>query len=67
MTEPRTVAPTASERVNDLPRILNAMKEAVREALLRHKRAGNPVAAWRDGRVVWIQPDELRVEDEELP
>lgn len=61
MNEPRAVPPSARERVNDLPRILDAMKQAVREALVRHKRAGSPVAAWRDGRVVWIQPDELRV------
>ena len=67
MSEPRSLAPTANERINDLPRILEAMKQAVREALLRHKQAGNPVAAWRDGHVVWIQPDELLIEDEALP
>jgi hypothetical protein len=67
MSEPRTVSPTPSERVNDLPRILDAMKRAVREALVRHKKAGNPVAAWQDDRVVWIQPEDLRLEDEEQP
>lgn len=63
MSEPRTVAPTPSERVNDLPRILDAMRRAVREALVQHKRAGNPVASWEDDRVVWIQPDDLRIDD----
>lgn len=42
-----------------------AMKEAVRHALLTHKRAGNPVASWKDGRVVIIPADEIPVE--ELP
>jgi hypothetical protein len=31
----------------------------VREALLDHKRAGNPVAVWRDGKVVIVPPDEI--------
>ncbi len=48
-----------AERVEDIPRILKAMKQAVREALLRHKQAGNPVAVWQNGRVVWIQPKDI--------
>ena len=59
MKQPKAAVPSAMERVNDLPRILDAMREAVREALLRHKQAGHPVAAWQDGRVVWIQPEDI--------
>jgi hypothetical protein len=51
-----------AERVDDIPRILKALKQAVREALLRHKQAGNPVAIWQDGRVVWIQPKDIPAE-----
>ncbi len=36
-----------------------AVQRAVREAVLTHARAGNPVAAWRDGQVVWVQPEEV--------
>jgi len=50
---------TPAERVNDIPRILRAMQQAVREAIWRHKLAGNPVAVWRDGQVVWIQPEDI--------
>lgn len=50
------------ERVGDVAGILEAMGLAVREALLRHKQAGNPVAAWRDGQVVWVQPEDIPVE-----
>jgi hypothetical protein len=35
------------------------LQRAVQEALLRHKQAGDPVAVWRDGRVVWIPPEEI--------
>ena len=38
--------------------------EAVRDALLMHKRLRNPIAAYRDGRVVIIPPDEIPVEDD---
>ena len=48
-----------AERVEDIPRILRALRKAVRQALLRHKQAGNPVAVWQDGRVVWIKPKDI--------
>ncbi len=57
-----------AERVDDIPRTLRALRQAVQEALWQHKLAGNPVAVWRDGRVVWIQPDDIpapaRVQEE---
>ncbi len=36
---------------------------AVREALLDHKRAGNSVAIWRDGKVVIVPPEEIVWDD----
>ena len=42
-----------SEEIN------KAYERAVREALLMHKRAGNPVPIERDGKLVWLQPDEI--------
>lgn len=47
------------ERVTDIARILAEMRLAVREALALHKRAGNPVAVWRDGKAQWIQPEDI--------
>jgi len=52
------------ERLRDVGLIERALTRAVREALLRHKRAGNPVVVWQDGRVVWIPADEIQVPDE---
>jgi hypothetical protein len=40
-------------------RILDAIGDAVQEAIRDHKRAGNPIAEWRDGRVVLVPPDEI--------
>jgi len=36
-------------------------QRAVNDALRMHKRLGNPIAAWRDGRVVIIPPEEIKV------
>lgn len=57
--------PAPADRVEDIPRILEAITAAVREAVLRHKRLGNPVAVWREGRVVWLSPDEIVLEPDE--
>ncbi len=40
-----------------------AFKRAVRDTMLMHKRAGNPVAVWRDGKVVLLQPHEIDILD----
>jgi hypothetical protein len=37
----------------------SALKLAGEKALLQHKKLGNPVALWRDGKVVWIPPEEI--------
>ena len=63
MTETPDSHRTPAERVHDIPRILAEMQLAVREALLQHKRAGNPIAVWRNDRVEWIQPEDIPVED----
>ena len=60
MTEPHA-GRAPSERVEDVDRILEAMNQAIREALVQHKRLDNPIAVWRDGRVVWIQPEDIPV------
>ena len=40
-------------------KIGQVLKQAVNEALLRHRRLGNSVAVWKDGRVVTIPPEEI--------
>ena len=38
-----------------------ALRRAVREALLRHKKLGESIVVWRDGKVVIVPPDEIQV------
>lgn len=36
-----------------------ALQKAVREAIRRHKRLGEPIAVWRDGKVVILPAEEI--------
>ena len=36
-----------------------ALHEAARQAREAHKRAGLPMPVWRDGKTVWLAPDEI--------
>jgi len=49
------------ERTDNLPVIQQALARAIREALRRHREAGNPVATWRDGRVEWVRAEDIEV------
>ena len=46
--------------------IRKVVRRAVRHALLDHKRAGNPVAIWQDGKVVLLQPEEILIDENEI-
>lgn len=39
-----------------------AIKRGVRDALRRHKQAGNPIAVWQDERVVILQPEDIPID-----
>lgn len=40
-------------------RVQEAVDRAIREARLEHARAGRSVPESRDGKVVWISPEEV--------
>jgi hypothetical protein len=50
-------ASDADELLQD--RIVEAIGDAVQEAIRDHKRVGNPIAEWKDGRVVLVPPDQI--------
>jgi len=60
----RIARPNLAELISDGRAIDEAMKRAVRKAMLRHKLLGESVVGWRDGRVVIIPPEEIPVDDE---
>ena len=54
--------PTLKEIFEDGRAIDEALKEAARDARRLHKALGNPMATWKDGQVVWIQPEDIVVD-----
>jgi hypothetical protein len=50
-------ASVADELLQD--RIVDAIGDAVQEAIRDHKRAGNPIAELRDGQVVLVPPEQI--------
>ena len=58
----RRTSPTGSPQtelppeVREVERKINA---AIKEALLDHHHTGNPVAIWKDGRVVIVPPSKI--------
>ena len=56
---------TIDELFRDGKEIDTALRNAVQQALLQHKKAGNPVAEWRDGKVVLIRPEDIVVEEKQ--
>ncbi len=51
--------PPIAERIADRAAVQEALGEAVLHAILTHAKLGYPVATWRDGKVVWISPEEI--------
>jgi hypothetical protein len=56
--------PTIDELFEDGHAIDEALRLAARDARRLHKALGNPMATWRDGRVVWVPPEDIEVDDE---
>ena len=47
------------ETIADREKITDALASGVREALKKHKQAGNPVVVWRAGKMAWLRPEEI--------
>lgn len=42
--------------------IREVFRRAVRQAVLEHKRAGNPIAVSENDEIVWIEPEQIRID-----
>ena len=62
-----TPDPKLAEAIAKATRIQRALRAGVRRALIRHKRLGESIAVWRDGRVVIVPPDQINIPDAEGP
>lgn len=55
------------EILADTERVTEAVRQAGRDARLKHKQLGVPLVVWRDGQVVEIPPEEIVVDPPEAP
>ena len=53
--------PSITELFDEGHAIDEALRAGVRDALLRHKRLGQRVATWKNGRVVVLEPEDIRI------
>ncbi len=54
------------KKLSDIPleiRAEEALKKAVADTIADHKRTGDPIVIWRDGRVVKIPADQIEVRE----
>lgn len=42
--------------------VTRALQLGIKDALLKHKQAGNPVCEWKDGKVVWVCAEKIPVD-----
>lgn len=40
--------------------VKQAVQKAVQKAVLQHKLAGNPIVGMKDGKMVWLKPEEIQ-------
>jgi hypothetical protein len=50
-----------SEFFQNPERVTAVLQQGIRDALLKHKQAGNSVCTWKNGKVIWIAPEEIPV------
>ena len=50
-----------SKVLNDPSKVTQIIQAGIRDALLKHKQAGNQICVWRDNKVVWIPADRKSV------
>ncbi len=50
----------------DLPKMQKLIGKAVWEAVIRHKKLGESVAVWQDGRVVVLSAEDILI-PEDIP
>ena len=41
-------------------KITKIIQAGIHAALLKHKQAGNPICEWRNNKVHWISPEQIK-------
>ncbi|OGV35500.1 MAG: hypothetical protein A3E88_05195 [Legionellales bacterium RIFCSPHIGHO2_12_FULL_35_11] len=52
-----------SKVLNDPSKVTQIIQAGIRDALLKHKQAGNQICVWRDNKVVWIPAEKIIINE----
>jgi hypothetical protein len=61
MMKPQKNEDKISIIMNDSEQVRAIIQSGINEALLKHKQAGNPVCGWKNGKVFWVEPENIPV------
>ncbi len=59
MMKPQKSEDRISKIMNDPEEVRKILQSAINNALLKHKQAGNPVCGFKDGKIFWVQPQNI--------
>lgn len=51
------------EKLQDHDWVTAAIQRGARQALIKHKAMGVPIAIWQDGEVILIPPEDIKIPD----
>ncbi len=59
MMQPKKQKDHIQEILNNQEKVTQILQQGIRDALLKHKQAGNPVCECKNGKVIWIPPEKI--------
>ena len=59
----RPIEDNISKVLNNPSKVTQIIQSGIRDALLKHKQAGNQICVWRDNKVVWIPPENIMINE----
>lgn len=62
--KPRKNEDRISKLMNNSEKVRQIIQAAINDALLKHKQAGNAVCELRNGKVVWIKPQDIVIRNQ---
>jgi hypothetical protein len=51
-----------SKILHDPKKVTQIIQAGIKDALMKHKQAGNPICEWRDNKIIWISPEQIPVD-----
>ncbi|NBX85354.1 MAG: hypothetical protein EBQ95_07095 [Gammaproteobacteria bacterium] len=55
----KSIEDNISNILNDATKVTKIIQSGIRDALIKHKQAGNQICVWRDNKIVWIPAERI--------